>query len=262
MFAKLLKYNLKKSLPFFLLVDLIAIAGAILHRVFSLGDSAFMAFAAEFCSGIMFAMVVNALINTIIRGWAMFRRSFYGDESYLTHTLPIEPHTIFLAKVLETFIILVFNLIVAAVAILITFGKTNLVDFANSVFSVFATSVNMPIWLLLSILIGIAFLEAFSAIVIGFLGIIFGHKKDSNKISWSLLFGFVVYIISQILLILIILAASLFKTEILSIFTSQGITDSSIMRILVVLSFIAYLLIPTIVVLISAKSLDRGVDVE
>ena len=47
------------------------------------------------------------LINNLMRTWVRFRHNLYGDESYLTHTLPVERKTIYLSKFI-TSIILVF----------------------------------------------------------------------------------------------------------------------------------------------------------
>ena len=95
MLAKLLKYDLKKHVSFFLIIDALALAFAVLARLTISSSSAFMIFVHEFSTGAVFALAANVIVNTGFRGFAKFRLSLYGDESYLTHTLPVKASTIF-----------------------------------------------------------------------------------------------------------------------------------------------------------------------
>ena len=51
----------------------------------------------------------NIILNNLMRLWARFKNNFYGDESYLTHTLPINKKTLYLSKTFLTssFVVLV-----------------------------------------------------------------------------------------------------------------------------------------------------------
>ena len=51
------------------------------------------------CIGTAIAMVVNVLINNLIRVWVRFIRNSYKDESYLTHTIPVSRKTLYLSKI-------------------------------------------------------------------------------------------------------------------------------------------------------------------
>ena len=62
-------------------------------------------------------MMVSSLINCLMRLWARFIRNVYKDESYLTHTLPVEKKTIYASKVI-TALISIFTTVVVAVACL------------------------------------------------------------------------------------------------------------------------------------------------
>ena len=50
----------------------------------------------------------------------------------------------------------------------------------------------------------IFYLELVTIIISGYTGLILGHRKNNNKIVFSIIYGFALYIISQLLLLLII----------------------------------------------------------
>ena len=53
----------------------------------------------------IYAVIVafNIIINNVLRFWVRFRQTMYGDESYLTHTLPVEKNTLYASKMLSAF---------------------------------------------------------------------------------------------------------------------------------------------------------------
>ena len=60
-------------------------------------------------SGTAISMMFSIVINNLMRLWVRFKNNFYGDESYLTHTLPIDKKTLYLSKTflsVQTFFIL------------------------------------------------------------------------------------------------------------------------------------------------------------
>ena len=54
--------------------------------------------------GTAISMMVSSLINTLMRSWVRFVRNVYKDESYLTHTLPVEKNSIYISKVITALI--------------------------------------------------------------------------------------------------------------------------------------------------------------
>ena len=56
----------------------------------------------------------------------------------------------------------------------------------------------------------ICFLEILNIVQAGYFGLITGHMKNSNKMGWSVIFGFIGYMVLQILLIIILSSCILF----------------------------------------------------
>ena len=90
MVNKLLKYDLKYMIKNMAIFYILSIFFALTTRIlFNMEQSAIINIISQISVGCMFAMIVNTLINTIMRSWIRFRDSLYKDESYLTHTLPV-----------------------------------------------------------------------------------------------------------------------------------------------------------------------------
>lgn len=89
MLKKLLKYDLKSIYKVLIVFYSLSLFFAILTRIFlNIENSFIMDVIGKVCSGTTIAMIFNILINNLMRLWVRFNGNLYGDESYLTHTLP------------------------------------------------------------------------------------------------------------------------------------------------------------------------------
>ena len=94
MLKKLLKYDLQSINIVLIVFYGLSIFFSILTRIFlSIENSFIFNVIGQICNGTMIAMMFNIIINNLIRLWVRFKQNFYGDESYLTHTLPVEKKT-------------------------------------------------------------------------------------------------------------------------------------------------------------------------
>ena len=102
MLKNLIKYDLKWLMKIIVIFLILGFIFAGIGRLFSLiEDSVFFNILSSVCNGISISMFLNAIFNSVFRGWARFSINLYKDESYLTHTLPVTKSTHFLAKVLS-----------------------------------------------------------------------------------------------------------------------------------------------------------------
>ena len=102
MLKKLLKYDLKNVYKILIIFYALSIFFGILTRIFfSIDNSTIMNIIAQVCGGITISMAFNIIINNLIKSWVMFKQNLYGDESYLTHTLPINKKTLYLSKIIS-----------------------------------------------------------------------------------------------------------------------------------------------------------------
>ena len=210
----------------------------------------------------MFAMIANILINTMMRSWIRFRDSIYKDEAYLTHTLPVTKNDIYNSKFIQTLLFFILGFIIIILCLFITYYTKDrwllLKDYINSI----TVGLNINTLLFVISMLSVIFLEVFNAIQCGFLGIILGYKKNNNKVGLSVTFGFIVYLLSQSLVLLLVFIVGLFNSNIMDLFKSNIVFTSSSFKLLVILTIILYLLIIVLMSVICKIEFNKGVNIE
>lgn len=265
MLVKLLKYNLKDVNKVLIIFYVLAIFFAGMTRLFfETANSLAGEVIASILSGVTISMIVNILINNLMRMWANFRHNLYGDESYLTHTLPITKSEIYLSKTLTAAISLVVNTLVIALSLLIAYGSEKNLELLKNSLLGFESALGGGFYLFLAAVILIFFLELLNGAQCGFSGIILGHKMNGGKIGFSVLYGFIYYSASQVFVLVAVFIAALFNKEIMSIFTENSATILSFdtIKLIVILALISYSLAVAITYFINLKIFKKGVNVD
>ena len=264
MLNKLLKYDLKYMIRNMSIFYILAIFFAITTRLlFNMEQSVIINIISQISVGCMFAMIANTLINTIMRSWVRFRDSLYKDESYLTHTLPVTKNELYNSKFIQTLIFFFISFVVILISLFITYySKENwqvLTEFIKTI----TTGLNMSTSFFITMAIIIIFLEVFNAIQCGFLGIILGYKMNNGKIGYSVLFGFIIYLIAQAIILLLVFIYGLYDSSIMELFKTATINiDVEAFKVLAILSSLLYIMIIFIMSIICKKELNKGVNVE
>ena len=264
MLNKLLKYDLKYMIKNMIVFYILAIFFAILTRIlFSLEQSAIVHLIGQISLGCMVSMIFNVLINTMMRSWVRFRDSLYRDESYLTHTLPVTKNNIYNSKLLLTLIFFFIGFIVILISLFITFySKENWLVITNYIKNI-TIGLNMSTIFFITMFIVVVFLEVYNAIQCGYYGIILGHKKNNGKVGFSVLFGFILYLLSQSIVLLLIYVYGLFNPSVMGLFKTATVSiDADAFKLLLVIATVLYLVIIYVMSLLCKKSLNKGVEVE
>ena len=128
MLGKLIKYDLKWIYKVVIVFYILATVFSVIARMcFSIENSMLFNILGKIASGVAISMVVNSIINTVMRSWARFVKNIYKDESYLTHTLPIKKNTIYLSKVLSSLISIFTSVVVSVICLFICYySKENM----------------------------------------------------------------------------------------------------------------------------------------
>ena len=264
MLNKLLKYDLKYMIKNMAIFYILSIFFAITTRIlFNMEQSVIINIIGQISVGCMFAMLINTLINTIMRSWVRFRDSLYKDESYLTHTLPVTKNDLYNSKFIQTLIFFFISFIVILISLFIAYySKENWLAITNYVKTI-TTGLNMSTSFFITMAIIIIFLEVFNAIQCGFLGIILGNKMNNGKIGYSVLFGFITYLVAQSLILGLVFVYGLFDSSIMELFKTATINiDVEAFKVLAILSSLLYIMIIFIMSILCKKELNKGVNVE
>jgi len=269
MLGKLLKYDLIKTYKFLSIFYCLAIFFAILTRLLSLIENSFIMGIITSISNIAtIAMIVSILINNIMRLWVNFKSTLYGDESYLTHTLPVSRKTIYSSKLLLAILTIFTSMIVILITLLIAYySKENmeilkgiLLSITNNLDISFLAALN-----LIFLIIFVLFVEVINIVQTGFTGIILGHKQQNNKIAYSSFIGFLVYMTTQVLALICLFIVSFFLPELKTAFSMinmSGQEYTSALKTVAYLAIIVYTVVIFILYLLNQKFLKKGVDIE
>ena len=264
MLNKLLKYDLKYMIKAMTVFYILAIFFAILTRIlFEVEQSVIIHLIGQISLGCMVSMIFNILINTMMRSWARFRDSLYKDESYLTHTLPVTKNDLYNSKFIQTLIFFFIGFIVILLSLFITFYSKDTWLVITNYIKTITTGLNMSTAFFIVIAIILIFLEVFNAIQCGFLGIILGHRRNNSKVGYSVLFGFIFYLLSQTLVLGLVFVYGIFNPSVMELFKTATINiDVSAFKSLAIVSSILYIIIILTMSIICKKLLNKGVNIE
>jgi hypothetical protein len=263
MLSKLLKYDLKYMIKNMSVFYILAIFFAILTRILlSLEQTVMLTIITNITLGCMFSMVASVIINVLMRSWVRFRDSLYKDEAYLIHTLPVTKNDIYNSKFLQALLFFIFSFIIVIICLFIVYYTKDRWIMIKELINKITTGLNFNPWLFIIGMLLVLFLELFNAIQCGFLGIILGYKKSNNKIGFSVLFGFIAYLLSQSLVLLLMYVVGLFNSSIMDLFNSNIMLDPGSFKLLAMVAIILYILIILIMNIICRKELNKGVNVE
>lgn len=262
MLKKLLKYDLKNMLKSISIFYLLSIVFAITTRILEgLNETIVVNIITQISMGIMFSMIASSIINTLMRNWVRFKQTIYGDESYLTHTIPVTKHQILTSKSLLSAINLLITFIVCIISLLIAFYTKDNIMYLKDLTTVISTSIDINPKVFIVLVFIILYLEVYNIIISGYLGILLGHKKSNNKVGFSVLYGFITYILTQLIVLLCIYIIGLFNQDVMNVFTSNNLNYSIITPLIYTFTLI-YIVIIYIVNIVSNKVFNKGVNVE
>jgi len=262
MLKKLLNYDLKHIFKFLLIFYSLSLFFGILTRIFlSIENSLMMEIIGKICSGAAISMMFSIVINNLMRLWVRFKNNLYGDESYLTHTLPVKKETLYNSKIITAFISMFVSILVIVLTVFIAYySKENFEFIKNLLLSITDMFGNVT-FIIIGILI-VLFLEFANILQCGFTGIILGHKMNQNKVGYSVLFGFVVYMVSQIFVLICLFITALFNKEIMNLFFTNEVISFDSLKMILYIALIIYLIVVVIIYFVNIKLFKKGVNVD
>ena len=263
MLKKLLKYDLKNKFKFLAIFYSLAIFFAVLTRIFfTIENSFIMNVIAQICSGVTISMMFNIIINNLIRLWVRFKQNLYGDESYLTHTLPIKKSVLYTSKALSAFVSTFASVVVIAFTLFVAYYSKENIEIVKQILLPVANIYDSSILKILIAFFAIFFLEFANILQSGYTGIIIGHKMDNLKTGYSILFGFSIYMITQTLVLAMMFIYALFDVNIMNLFHTTAIIDAKTIKSVIYLSIAAYSILLIAVYLVNLKLFKKGVNVD
>ena len=265
MINKILKYDLKSLYKVLIPDYIILIIIAILTKVFGILKDTTSIFSIPY-SMILFLFIIAlivAFVHTFFVAIIRFYKNMLRDESYLTHTLPVEKKSLVISKLISSFITMLTSIVVLISSVLIAFYSKGIVSNLISGLNEFVklsgvTDLNMfYTYMIMAILIGYL-----SYITVFYLALVLGHSKDSNKMKYSFVYGIIIYVIQQMIAVLFIASAYLMSDGFREAFKED--TNASLTTIIPCL-FI-YMIVQVIVIIvenyITISKLKNNLNIE
>ena len=263
MLKYLLKYDLKYIFKFIIIFYSLALFFGALARIFlSAENSLVLEIIGKICSGTAISMMFSTLINTLMRLWVRFKQNLYGDESYLTHTLPVKKQTIYLSKIITSAVSVFFAVLVIALTLFIAYYSKENIEFVKNLILPFADIYKSSVLSVILAFLVVFLLEFANILQAGYTGIILGHKMNSSKTGFSILFGFIVYSVTQIFSVLVLLLVGLFNEDFMNLFVTNSAIDMSTIKIVVWLSIAVYSICLIVIYFINQHLFKKGVNVD
>ena len=206
MFGKLMKYELKATYKWYLIISgvlaILSIFAGLLASSVITGAATYTADTTYTIVGIIVLVIFAGYIGLTLTNYIIIIRRFYnnifGREGYLTWTLPTGSHTVLLVKVTSALIWSIFCFISLILSLLIFLGviglaqQQNIFDVLGPVFEHIGSSL---IWQILLFQV----LATISGILMLYCAISLGQLFINNRIVMAFVFGFILWVVLSII---------------------------------------------------------------
>lgn len=261
MLGKLLKYDLKKNMRWLwiLFVSPLVLAGA--SRGFAeLGKNiAFFKVVGIFFDSVFYALLANVLIHPFLRSFLNFTKSIYGDESYLTHTLPVTKSQIINSKFITAFVEMVLGFVSIVLSLLIRFASPAFFKTLKLLLSTLIVG-NISLFAVLSLVVVLILVEFLMYIAIIFFSIIVAYRaKDKKALKAFLLTALMAFIAITVLAIIMAIVLLINGIEL----SAATLTFSAKMfNCMVLTGIIVYSLVIVLFYFLAKREFNKGVNVD
>ena len=263
MLGKLLKYDLKYMIRNMGVFYILTIMSALLTRLFlSINQTTIFIIISKISEGLLYAMIGNIIFNTIIRSVVIFKKYLYKDEAYLTHALPVTKTQIYESKFLQTVIFTLVGFLVIVASLFIAFYTKDRFVLIQSVINGISDNFDINVWSLIFIIIAALFVEIINIIQCCYISIIIGYRRNDSKSVVSFIYMTVFYFLSQAFVLLTAFLVALFNKDVMIIFTSNEMPSRKILKLLFLVTILAYVVVIFIMNLLCNKELEKGVNLE
>ena len=261
MLSKLLKNDLKKNMRWMwiLFISTIALAG-ITRGINELGKNiAFFKMAGVFLEGVFYGLAINGIIQPFLRNFLNFHKSFYSDESYLTHTLPVTKNQLINSKYLTATIEMLAGFATLVASILIMYAGPNLKSILTLLFSSIVTEpVSLTLSLILFVILVIVEFMMFISIID--FSIVIAFKSRDRRILKTFLLT-VGFAFASLFVLFIIMFAVLSINGIKLTSTTLILSKTAFYSVLIT-GIITYSLVILVFYFLTKHHFNKGVDVD
>ena len=259
MLKKLLKYDFKTLLHTLLPVYGISLILSVLSNLFiRLSDlTPIFRVPMVFITGLSISVCIGTVFITFIVGIINFYKQTVKDEGYLLHTLPVSKNSIIISKLTSIITLEILSFVVALITFLITINiePSEIIDGIKYIINVIGDYKLTTLLGILSILMG----QITNTLLI-YVSISFGQRHSTNKLLFSIIYGVVIYNISQVVTTIIYLPILSNQKFVEAL--NETIPESQILNVMLLMTMILSLIIGIIYYIFTKKNLENKLNLE
>lgn len=261
MLSKLLKNDLKKNMSWLWILFVSTIAIALITRgCKELAENiAFFKILGIFFDSIFYSLLVNTLLQPFLRGFLNFSKSLYGDESYLTHTLPVTKNQIINSKYLTSLIEMLLGFITVVISLLIMFESPTMFDTLKLLMSLIISG-DFSIVLVLTLIVVLIIVEFLMFLSIIFFSIIIAYKSKEKRVLKTFLFTTAFAFASSTILSIAMIVVLLINKVSLS--SSTLVLSTTSFFSIILTGIIIYSAVIMLFYFLAKKEFNKGVNVD
>lgn len=207
-------------------------------------------------------MMVGSLINCILRLWVRFVKNSYKDESYLTLTLPVEKKTIYASKVISALVSIFITSIAIIVCLFICYYSEANIQAVKAMLELAASTYNTTVLNLLLLVSIVITLQIIFIVIIGYVGIILGHKSNKGKIIKSIIISYAFYMVTQMVSIILIYIFGLFNSNIMNLINTTNAINAETIKVLMYGAIGLDLVYIGFYYMLGKKAFEKGINVD
>ena len=261
MLSKLLKKDLNRNMRWMwiLFVSTILVAG-ITRGFKELGETiAFFKILGIFFDSVFYALAVNVILQPFLRNFLNFSKSFYSDESYLTHTLPVTKNELITSKFLTAIIEITLGFVTLVAALLIMFASPTTLTTLKLLLSTIITG-NFSVVAILIVFVLLIIVEFLMFISLIFLSIVIAYRAKEKRVlrTFLLTAGMSMGAISILSIFLIaVLAINNVKLN-----TATLVLSNTAFFSVIITGIAVYIAIAALCYFLTKKEFNKGVNVD
>lgn len=263
MLGKLLKYDLKWVYKVVVVLYILAIIFSCIGRGLSyIENSVIFSVVTKVAYGIGISLGISSLINCMMRLWARFIKSLYKDESYLTHTLPIEKKTIYASKVISAIITIFTTMIVLLLCLFICYYSETNLQMLKSGLELAASTYNTTVLNLIFLIALVILLQFIFIVLLGYVAAILGYKSNKNRMVNTIVIAFALYMITQMVTLFLIVCVGFLSPNIMNLIYTTDTVNVDTIKYLMYGASAMYIVYIGFYYILGKKNLEKGVNVE
>lgn len=261
MLGKLLKRDLKKNMSWLwiLYIASFVIAGA--TRGFAkLGENImFFKVLGIFFDSVFYALIINIIIQAFLRSFLNFKKSFYSDEAYLTHTLPVTKNQLINSKYITAIIEISLSFVCVIAALLIRFASNSMFNTLKALLSTLIIG-NFSLVLSLILIVLLIVIEFIMFISIIFFAIVLAYKSKEKRVLKSFVYTALFALASiTVLSVIMIIVLSINNVNILNSFVAMS---NSTFITIIMSGILVYATVILLFYFLTKKEFNKGVNVD